>query len=105
MSHITKDMLQVIMTRMQSKIRCKIPKEQGGFVEDSGKVNAIFMLRMLEERAVEVKRDLYVCFLDYTKAFDKVRHGEMLEMLQNLDTDDKDIKTNLELMLGTNYCN
>ena len=46
-------------------------KEQCGFVEDAGTRNFIFMLRMLEERAIKVKRDQYVCFLDYSKTFDK----------------------------------
>ena len=39
------------------------------------------MLRTLGEKAVELKRDLYVCFPDFSNAFDKVRNEEMLEML------------------------
>ena len=50
------------------------------------------MLRMLGERTVEVKRDLCVCFPDYAKAFDKVRHKEMLELLQTLNIDGNDIQ-------------
>ena len=87
-SHITKVTLQVILTRIQSKMRCEIAKEQCGFVEDARTRNSIFMLRMLGERAVKVKSHLYVFFLDNTKAFDKVGHEEML---QNLDVDGKEI--------------
>ena len=47
---------------------------------------------MLGERAAEIKRGLYVCFLYYINAFDKVRHEEIIEMLQNLDIDGKDIQ-------------
>ena len=46
-------------------------------------------LRMLGERVVEVKRDIYVCFLDHTKAINKERHGKMLEILQIPDIDEK----------------
>ena len=81
MGHITKVILQVIMTRMQSKIRCEIAKEQCEFVKDTGTRKAVFMPRMLGEGVVEVKRDMCGCFLDYTKAFDNVRHKDMLEML------------------------
>ena len=42
------------------------------------------MLRLLGQRTVEVRRDPYVYLLDYTKACDKVRHEEMLKMLQKL---------------------
>ena len=55
------------------------------------------LLKMLGERAVGVKRDLHIWFLDYTNAFDKVRHEEMLEMLQNLDIKGKDIQLILNL--------
>ena len=30
------------------------------------------MLRTLTERTIEIQRDLYLCFIDYTKAFDKL---------------------------------
>ena len=74
---------------MQGKIKYKIFKEQCGFIEDVGTRNATFMLRMLRERDVELRRDLYVCFLGYAKAFDKVSHEEML---QNLGKEGKDIQ-------------
>ena len=50
------------------------------------------MLRMLTERAVEMQKDVYVCFIDYTKAFDKERHEELMNMLQDLEIDGKDIR-------------
>ena len=39
-----------------------------------------------------MKRKLYVCFIDYTKAFDKVRHENLLDLLQQLDMDGKDVR-------------
>jgi len=39
--------------------------------------NAIFVLKMLAGRAVEMQKDVYVCFIDYVTAFDSVRHGDM----------------------------
>jgi len=38
---------------------------------DKGTRNAIFLLRTLSERSIEMQKDLYVCFVDYVKAFDK----------------------------------
>ena len=39
-----------------------------------------------------MQRDVFLCFIDYQKAFDTVRHGEMLRMLASLEVDDRDIR-------------
>ena len=54
--------------------------------------NAIFILRMIAERSIEMQKDLYVCFIDYTKAFDKVKHKELIDMLQQIGVDGKDLR-------------
>ena len=33
-----------------------------------------------------------MCFIDYVKAFDRVRHGPLLEMLESLDLDGQDME-------------
>ena len=43
---------------------------------------------MLTERAIEMQHDVYVCFIDYSKAFDTVQH-----VLSNLDIDGKVVKS------------
>ena len=92
MSHVVKILLRILMKRARNKIRPEIGKEQFGFVEDAGTRNAIFVLRMISERAIEMKKDLYICFIDYTKAFDKVQHREIFSLLQDLDLDGKDLR-------------
>ncbi|XP_069993113.1 uncharacterized protein [Penaeus vannamei] len=92
MSHIMKLILRIIMARARNEIKFEISEVPCGFVEDAGTRNAIFMIRMLSERAIEMQKDLYVCFIDYTKAFDKVQHAELLKMLETLDLDGKDIR-------------
>ena len=39
------------------------------------------------ERSVEKQRDVYTCFIYYSKAFDTVKHVSLLELLQSLDVD------------------
>ena len=41
---------------------------------------------------MEVRKDLFICFIDYSKAFDKVRHGELFNILEGLDIDGKDLR-------------
>ena len=97
MSHITKILLKILMARMRNKITSEIAEEQCGFVEDKGTRNAIYMLRTLTERAIEIQKDLYLCFIDYTKAFDKLRHEEIMSVSKYqeaiLDHIDCDLKS------------
>ena len=104
MSHVVKILLRILMKRARSKIRPEIGKEQFGFVEDAGTRNAIFVLRMISERAIEMKKDLYICFIDYTKAFDKVQHREIFSLLQDLDLDGKDLRVLRNLYWEQTVC-
>ena len=61
-------------------------------MKDRGISNAIFVLRLLEERAIEHQQDLYLCFNDFQKAFDKVRHTGLFKMLAKIQLDDKDMQ-------------
>ena len=70
MSHMTKILLRIIMKRIRNKVY-------------TGRVI---------ERTLEVNKDLYVCFIDYTKAFDRVRHVEIITILQQLNIDGKDLR-------------
>ena len=35
---------------------------------------------------------MYICFIDYTKAFDRVKHFKMIECLSEIGIDDKDLQ-------------
>ena len=39
-----------------------------------------------------MKKDLFLCFIDYKKAFDKVKHNEMICVLDQIGIDDKDLR-------------
>ena len=60
-------------------------------MQNKGTRNAIYILRTLAERAIEMQKDVYLCFIDYSKAFDRVRHKEWIQILMQLDIDGKDI--------------
>lgn len=72
--------------------KASLSVSQCRFVKDIETRNAIFMLRMLSERAEQMQKDVHLCFIDYTKEFDKVYHTDMLELLSNLDIFGKDIR-------------
>ena len=91
MSHMTKILMRIVMKRTKKKIRPVIGEEQYGFVQDAFTRNAIFTIRLLAERALEMQKDIFICFIDFAKAFDKVKHDHLFDLLQQLNLDGKDL--------------
>ena len=82
---------RVILRRIRTKTRLQISQQQFGFVSGKGTRNAVFTLRVLAERAIDIQKDLYICYVDYEKAFDKVRHQDLFNILNNIGLDGKDL--------------
>ena len=61
-------------------------------MKDKGTKNAIFVLRMLSERAIQMQQTMYLCFVDWKKAFDSVDHEKLLQLLNKIGIDGKDIR-------------
>src|SRR3989442_10204219 len=53
-----------------------------GFRKGKGTRDAIFQLRMTCERSTEVNKNIYLCFIDYQMAFDRVRHEKLVEVMK-----------------------
>ena len=49
-----------------------LPESQCGFRKERGTTDMIFAVRQLQEKCQEQHRDLYLTFVDLTKAFDTV---------------------------------
>ena len=59
---------------------------------DKGTRNAIFVLRVMSERAIEKQKDVYACFIDHSKTFDTVRHEPLIDLLKARDMDSHDVQ-------------
>ena len=73
-SHASKIMLYITVERIKQHMRREIPPEQAGFVEGRGTRDQIANIRNITEKAIEFNRPVYMCFIDYSKAFDTVQH-------------------------------
>ena len=60
---------------------------------DHGTRNAIFVLRRLVERSIQKQKDVFTCFIDYSKAFDTVKYASLFDLLSSLDIESHDIKS------------
>ena len=63
------------MNRLRAKSLMEISQVQHGFMPDRGTRSAIFVLRRLVDRLIHKQKDVFTCFIDYSKAFDTVKHA------------------------------
>ena len=60
MSHVIKILLKICVLRMKNEIHPEIAEEQYNFQPEKSTRNAIFFLRILSERAIEMQQDLHI---------------------------------------------
>ena len=82
-SHASKILLQLIKRRITPIIENQLGDSQMGFRKGKGTRDAIFQLRMISERYTQMGRKVYMCFVDYQKAFDRVKHDKLLEIMES----------------------
>lgn len=92
MSHVLKLFLKIIHERLYRKLEENIGDTQFGFRSGFGTREALFTLQVLIQRCRDVNKDVYACFIDLEKAFDKIKHEKMMTILQTTGVDDKDIR-------------
>jgi hypothetical protein len=83
-AHASKVMLKIIMGRMESYVEKEIPEVQAGYRKGRGTRDHIANLRWTMERAREYNQDIFLCFIDYSKAFDSVDHSRMWNTLKDM---------------------
>ena len=48
----------------------------------------ITLIGLITEKYLEKQKDIYACFIDYSKAFDTVKHQELLQCLKTTDIEE-----------------
>ena len=97
MSHVTKIFLSVILNRIRPKLNAQNGPEQFGFQSKKGTRDAIFCFNIAVQKQLEVQKEVYACFIDYAKAFDTIKHQQMISALIKAGLDGKDIRIITEL--------
>lgn len=92
MSHALKLFLKIIHERIYRKLEERIGHTQFGFTSGLGTREGLFSVQVLIQRCRDINKTVYACFIDFEKAFDKVKHQKMLDILKNTGLDDKDIR-------------
>ena len=69
-SHASKVMLKILQARLQQYGNQELPDVQTGFRKGRGTRDQIANIPWIIEKAREFQKNIYFCFIDYTKAFD-----------------------------------
>ena len=76
---------RVLLNRVIKHLLGSVVSEtQSGFRQNRGTVDTIFAARQLQEKCLEQRQDLYLLFVDLSKAFDTVRRPGLWSILSKL---------------------
>lgn len=92
MCHTLKIFLKIIHNRIFRKLEEGMSDTQMGFRKGMGTREALYGISILRQRCLDMNQDLYVCFVDFQKAFDRVQHSKMIEILKQKNIDSRDIR-------------
>ena len=81
-SHASKVMLKILQVRLQQYISQELPDVQVGFRIGRGTRDQMANIRGIIEKAREFQKNIYFCFIDYSKAFDCVDHNKWWKILR-----------------------
>ena len=62
---------------LQQYVNQELPNIQGGFRKSRGTRDQIANIHCIIEKALEFQKNVYFCFIVYTKAFDCVDHNKL----------------------------
>ena len=61
-------MLKILQVRVQQYMNCELPDVQAGFRKGRGTRDQIVNIHWIIEKAQEFQKNIYFCFIEYTKA-------------------------------------
>ena len=115
--HASKVMLKILQARLQQYVNQELPDVQAGFRQGRGTRDQIANICWIIKKAREFQKNIYFCFIGYTKAFDCMDHNKLWKilkdtgipdhltcLLRNLYVDQEaTVRTNMEQQTGPNW--
>ena len=81
-------MLQIAQARFQQYMNPELPDVQAGLRKGRGTRDQIANTCWINKKAREFQKNIYFCFIDYTKAFDCVDHNKLWKIPQEMEISD-----------------
>ena len=81
-SHASKVMLKILQARLQQYVNCELSDVLAGFRKVRGTKDQISNICWIIAKTREFQKNIYFCFVDYTKAFDCVDHNKLWKIIK-----------------------
>ena len=86
-SHASQVMLKILQARLQQYVNHELLDVQAGFRKGRGTRDEIAINWIIKKRR-EFQKNIYLCFIDYAKAFDCVDHNKLWKILKDMGIPD-----------------
>ena len=87
-SHASKVMLKILQAKLQQYMNHEISDVQAGFRKGRGSKNQIANIHCIIKKVREFQKNIYFCFIDYTKGFECVDHNKLWKILKEMGMPD-----------------
>ena len=81
-------MLKILQVRLQQYVNRELPDVPAGFRKGRGTIDQIANIHWIIKKAREFQENIYFCFIDYAKAFDRVNHNKLWKILKEMGRPD-----------------
>ena len=79
-------MLKILQARLQQYVNWELPVVQAWFRKGRGRTrDQSDNIHWIIEKATELQKNIYFCFIDYAKAFHCVCHNKLWKILQGME--------------------
>ena len=81
---LAKVMLKILQVRLQQYMKQEFPDIPAGFRKGRRTGDQIANIHWIIEKETEFQKNIYLCFMDYAKAFDCVDHNKLWKILKEI---------------------
>ena len=81
-------MFKILQARLQQYVNCELPDVQTGFRKGRETRDQIANIHWIIEEAREIQKNIYFCFINYSKVFDCVDHNKLQKILKEMGIPD-----------------
>ena len=81
-------MLKILQANLRQYMNHELPDCQTGFRKGRGTSDEIANICWIVKKAKEFQKSIYLCFIDYAKAFDYVDHHKLWKILKEMGIPD-----------------
>ena len=78
-------MLKILLARLQQYMHHELPDVQARFWKGRGTREQIDTICWIIERARDFQKNIFLCFIDYAKAFACVDHNKVWKILKEME--------------------